>query len=612
MFRDGGKNTNGLNDSNVAQSQSSVDESLFPDQHKLTVPDSKVPSDSNSESNSTPVETPSPSDVTINSVKNDGDSSPVRSEIIIPTEMMVQIQDEIVILHKLIYSAIYKWNEWSSKKDEVLSIDSRELNRDHSVLSGSSLNSSGKSSCETGRDHAVDLQMSKNVSTTAKNQSTRSDVSRSVSPCKTIVCKDVEENVSSVNCLGDDTVETLVKELQLACNKYESRNNMINDLMINLSYLHDSLPNNGCVSPSQVKNRENVIDRDRKSSSEPPKQNVIEIPKKSEDVDEESPVNEIVVEEIPSEEENLHVVEVARECTEDMSLTVSPKRSSIKKTESKSFIDKIFSSSNSLEVESPFQESFHYDGMPHLSVPVCVHRDMPSSIIAHVLASKMYHNKLKAMLTDGCPTSLHQSFSWIDNGAFTCTVYFSAGFHRLRRLLLPEGGEELFVRSLSSSANWATKGGKSKVSFSKTSDDRFVLKDLKSTSQEPFDTFCPKYFDYIEKAHREKRPSALARIFGIYCVSYSKRTRSSAPTNPTSVSLNNANIPGKMFIVMENLMYGHKTSKMYDLKGNTSNRMTKESDHAAPDEVYLDNNLIQHRNTHPILLHPSSAGIFCC
>ena len=47
-------------------------------------------------------------------------------------------------------------------------------------------------------------------------------------------------------------------------------------------------------------------------------------------------------------------------------------------------------------------------------------------------------------------------------------VYFSAEFHLLRRLLLPCGGDELFIRSLSASADWATKGGKSKSAFSKT------------------------------------------------------------------------------------------------------------------------------------------------
>ena len=44
---------------------------------------------------------------------------------------------------------------------------------------------------------------------------------------------------------------------------------------------------------------------------------------------------------------------------------------------------------------------------------------------------------------------------------------------------------------------------------------------------------------------------------------------------------------GKVFMVMENLFYGRDIAKIYDLKGNTSNRTTKEGPNASVTFVYF-------------------------
>ena len=58
---------------------------------------------------------------------------------------------------------------------------------------------------------------------------------------------------------------------------------------------------------------------------------------------------------------------------------------------------------------------------------------------------------------------------------FSCTVYYAKQFDVLRKRC---GVNDVFVKSLSRSTNWAAEGGKSKSNFWKTNDDRFIIKTL--------------------------------------------------------------------------------------------------------------------------------------
>ncbi|KAF8621435.1 hypothetical protein AX15_007794 [Amanita polypyramis BW_CC] len=58
----------------------------------------------------------------------------------------------------------------------------------------------------------------------------------------------------------------------------------------------------------------------------------------------------------------------------------------------------------------------------------------------------------------------------------SCVVYYARQFDLLRKRCGVD--DDVFVKSLSRSSNWAAEGGKSKANFWKTDDDRFVIKTL--------------------------------------------------------------------------------------------------------------------------------------
>jgi 1-phosphatidylinositol-3-phosphate 5-kinase len=53
-------------------------------------------------------------------------------------------------------------------------------------------------------------------------------------------------------------------------------------------------------------------------------------------------------------------------------------------------------------------------------------------------------------------------------------------------------------------------------------------------------------------------------------------------------------------MVMENLMFGHDISRIYDLKGSTFSRHVNNSDD--PDTVYLDQNFVEDMGVSPIYI----------
>lgn len=73
----------------------------------------------------------------------------------------------------------------------------------------------------------------------------------------------------------------------------------------------------------------------------------------------------------------------------------------------------------------------------------------------------------------------HIKYDWMigQRLKFSCTVYYAREFDSLRRRCgIPD--HDVFLKSLSKSANWAAEGGKSKSNFWKTGDDRFIIKTL--------------------------------------------------------------------------------------------------------------------------------------
>jgi hypothetical protein len=155
-----------------------------------------------------------------------------------------------------------------------------------------------------------------------------------------------------------------------------------------------------------------------------------------------------------------------------------------------------------------------------------------------------------------------------------CRVYFAEQFDALRRNC---GCEETFVQSLARCHRWNAKGGQSGSSFFKTKDDRYMMKQMSKPEMEAFLRFAPAYFEYMSQAFFHELPTVLAKIFGVYRIGY-KNTQ----TNK-SMKID--------VLVMENLFYDRRISRIFDLKGSMRNRHVQST--GRKNEVLLDQNLME-------------------
>jgi hypothetical protein len=125
---------------------------------------------------------------------------------------------------------------------------------------------------------------------------------------------------------------------------------------------------------------------------------------------------------------------------------------------------------------------------------------------------------------------------------FVCTTFWATQFQAVRQAFLKESYiessqpvsynnstfgtnaiEKNYAKSLSASLNWAVSGGKSGASFSKTSDERFIVKCISRTELQMFLDCAPAYFEYLSKAFFHGLPSMLAKIVGVYQIGYHNR-----------------------------------------------------------------------------------------
>ncbi|KAL0948446.1 hypothetical protein HGRIS_011019 [Hohenbuehelia grisea] len=149
----------------------------------------------------------------------------------------------------------------------------------------------------------------------------------------------------------------------------------------------------------------------------------------------------------------------------------------------------------------------------------------------------------------------HIKYDWTVGNRlkFSCTVYYAKQFDLLRRRC---GLEDVFLKSMARSANWAAEGGKSKSNFWKTSDDRFIIKTLVNAwnvaDLQVLLELAPSYFRYME--FTASRATVLAKLLGFYTIEIR--------------NLESGNVQAKAdLLVMENLFYDQKVVKTFDLKG---------------------------------------------
>ncbi|XP_070588237.1 1-phosphatidylinositol 3-phosphate 5-kinase isoform X1 [Erythrolamprus reginae] len=181
------------------------------------------------------------------------------------------------------------------------------------------------------------------------------------------------------------------------------------------------------------------------------------------------------------------------------------------------------------------------------------------------------------------------------NAKFYCRIYYAGEFHKMREVILGSS-EEDFIHSLSHSQPWQARGGKSGAAFYVTEDDRFILKQMPRLEVQSFLDFAPHYFIYITNAVQQKKPTALAKILGVYRIGYKNSQ------NNTEKKLD--------LLVMENLFYGRKMAQVFDLKGSLRNRNVKtDTGKESCDVVLLDENLLKLVRDNPLYIRSHSKAV---
>ncbi|KAG6878320.1 hypothetical protein C0993_008917 [Termitomyces sp. T159_Od127] len=185
-----------------------------------------------------------------------------------------------------------------------------------------------------------------------------------------------------------------------------------------------------------------------------------------------------------------------------------------------------------------------------------------------------------------------------ESGGLTisCTVLYPEQFDALRRTY---DCDKSMIESLSRCVKWNASGGKSGSAFLKTQDDRFIAKELSKPELQTMETFAPAYFDYMSSAVSANRPTLLAKVFGCFKLTFRKTGKDRGPGKIKSTQMN--------LLVMENLFYDRRFTKIYDLKGSTRNRHVQST--GRENEVLLDENLVETAHLNPFYLREHSKRI---
>uniref|UniRef100_A0A182P8S8 1-phosphatidylinositol-3-phosphate 5-kinase n=1 Tax=Anopheles epiroticus TaxID=199890 RepID=A0A182P8S8_9DIPT len=146
---------------------------------------------------------------------------------------------------------------------------------------------------------------------------------------------------------------------------------------------------------------------------------------------------------------------------------------------------------------------------------------------------------------------------------------------------------KMFARSLCKSVRWEARGGKSGSKFSKTVDDRFVLKEMSRTDLTIFENFAPNYFEYLQRCMKQKHITLLAKIFGVFKITIKRKDNTTVES---------------AVLVMENLFCGKDIKEKYDLKGSDRNRLVDPNRQTGTERVLMDENFIQMSWTNPLYI----------
>merc|ERR1719341_2702827 len=106
-------------------------------------------------------------------------------------------------------------------------------------------------------------------------------------------------------------------------------------------------------------------------------------------------------------------------------------------------------------------------------------------MISHLLSSSQHRAFIESVTGEK-----HMVLEFASGTAkFYCCSYFSREFHNLRQIIFPDGLAN-FVSSLEDCRRWEAMGGKSGLLFYKTTDDRFILKQMSRFEYQSFLEFA--------------------------------------------------------------------------------------------------------------------------
>uniref|UniRef100_A0A0W0FRZ1 1-phosphatidylinositol-3-phosphate 5-kinase n=1 Tax=Moniliophthora roreri TaxID=221103 RepID=A0A0W0FRZ1_MONRR len=287
----------------------------------------------------------------------------------------------------------------------------------------------------------------------------------------------------------------------------------------------------------------------------------------------------------------------------EIDITAGTERHSILKALSGFWLQQPPSSRNSLETDDFMVDPEHI----FRDSSMVVRTDEPTSIIALALNSPQYREMLaksraekrtarEARLTEG------EAFMPDDRSIAESTSTW--GVVNVDPSELADPTEDLRVPS--SKLPWAItfeSGGliisctvlypEQFDALRRTYDyDRFIAKELSRPELQTMETFAPAYFDYMSSSVSSNRPTLLAKVFGCYKLTFKKTGNDKGPGKAKATQMN--------LLVMENLFYDRRFSKIYDLKGSTRNRHVQST--GRENEVLLDENLVETAHLAPFYL----------
>lgn len=117
-----------------------------------------------------------------------------------------------------------------------------------------------------------------------------------------------------------------------------------------------------------------------------------------------------------------------------------------------------------------------------------------------------------------------------------------------------------------------------------------MMKQMSKAEMDAFLRFAPSYFEYMTQALFHELPTVLAKILGVYRIGF----KNSQTNRTLKIDV----------LVMENLFYDRKISRIFDLKGSMRNRHVQST--GTQSEVLLDENLMEFIGQSPLFVREHS------